>query len=124
MFCYSRETSFGLLRYYQPKERIVPFYKNRYYQLLWGKRKASVCVNICLFSSKHSQLIFQSLGQISSNVDITNFKNIKNIKKRIVFAKLLQMLSKNIRIYVMKKIAFWKNIKNVSISNIIIFRNV
>jgi len=34
-----RETSFGLLRHYQPKERIVPFYKNRYYQLLWGKRK-------------------------------------------------------------------------------------
>ena len=40
-FC--SETTFGLLRHYQPKERIVPFYKNRYYQLLWGKRKASVC---------------------------------------------------------------------------------
>lgn len=40
----SSETSFGLLRYYQPKERIVPFYKNRYYQLLWGKRKAAVSV--------------------------------------------------------------------------------
>ena len=37
-----RETSFGLLRSYRPKERIVPFYKNRYYQLLWGQRKASV----------------------------------------------------------------------------------
>ncbi|CAF3792734.1 unnamed protein product [Rotaria magnacalcarata] len=41
-----RETSFGLLRYYQPKERILPFYKNRYYQLLWGKRKAGSWTNI------------------------------------------------------------------------------
>jgi hypothetical protein len=39
-----RETSFGLLRYYKPKERILPFYKNRYYQLLWGKRKPAVCI--------------------------------------------------------------------------------
>ncbi|CAF4554111.1 unnamed protein product [Rotaria sp. Silwood2] len=41
-----RETSFGLLRYYQPKERILPFYKNRYYQLLWGKRKSGPWTNI------------------------------------------------------------------------------
>ncbi len=38
------ETSFGLLRYYQAKERILPFYKNRYYQLLWGKRKPAVWI--------------------------------------------------------------------------------
>ncbi len=42
--CIFSETSFGLLRYYQPKERILPFYKNRYYQLLWGKRKPAVCI--------------------------------------------------------------------------------
>ena len=43
---FSSETSFGLLRYYQPKQRILPYYKNRYYQLLWGKRKASVCIDL------------------------------------------------------------------------------
>jgi len=41
-----RETSFGLLRYYKPKERIVPWFKNRYYSLLWGKRKASKWTDI------------------------------------------------------------------------------
>lgn len=44
MFLFFSETSFGLTRYYQPKERILPFYKNRYYQLLWGKRKPAVCI--------------------------------------------------------------------------------
>jgi len=52
------ETSFGLSRYYQPKERILPFYKNRYYQLLWGKRKPAVCIIYIYFLNLFLLIIY------------------------------------------------------------------
>ncbi|CAF0901639.1 unnamed protein product [Rotaria sp. Silwood1] len=70
-----RETSFGLLRYYQPKERILPFYKNRYYQLLWGKRKPGPWTNI--FKRRYNE--FQEHQE---------YQETNRIKK--IVAKILQ----------------------------------
>ncbi|CAF3916319.1 unnamed protein product [Adineta steineri] len=83
-----RETSFGLLRYYKPKERIVPFYKNRYYQLLWGKRKAEAWTNI--FKRRYNE--FQEhqehqetnrIRKIVANV-IQKYPHLRNEEERVM----------------------------------------